>query len=139
MFVPLSSLAFATISPTYRAEASSLFTLIRNLGSSAGISVVEALQTNNVEVVHSSLVSRLTSGAQNLATLPSSLSPATAGGAEALNAEVNRQAAMVAYIDDFQMMMMLSFFIFPLLLLMRGRKRTSGPSAAPDLEAQGAH
>jgi DHA2 family multidrug resistance protein len=126
IFVPLTSLAFATMNPIFRAEGSSLFTLIRNLGSSAGISIVEALQTNNVEVVHQGLVSHLIPGSAALAALPSAMNPSTTAGAEALNAEVTRQASMVAYIDDFRLMLIITVAVLPLLFLM------SKPRAKPD-------
>jgi hypothetical protein len=45
---------------------------------------------------------------------------------------------MVAYVDDFHLMLMMSVFILPLLLLMKGRARSTAAPAA-DLEAQGAH
>ncbi len=59
IFVPLSALAFATLEPRYRPDATGLYNLIRNLGSSVGISLMEALWTSNTQVVHSSLAARL--------------------------------------------------------------------------------
>ena len=122
LFVPLTSLAFATMNPIFRAEGSALFTLIRNLGSSAGISIVEALQTNNVEVVHSGLVGHLVPGDPRLAALPAMMNPGTAAGAAALNAEVTRQSAMVAYIDDFWLMLIITLAVLPLLFLISAPK-----------------
>jgi DHA2 family multidrug resistance protein len=119
IFVPLTTLAFASLSPIYRAEGSSVFTLVRNLGSSAGISIVEALQTNNVETVHSGLVSHIVAGDPNLAQLPAAMNPATVAGAAALNGEINRQAAMVAYVDDFKLMLIITIAVVPLLFLMK--------------------
>ena len=52
---------------------------------------------------------------------PFSLS--TPGGMAALNAEVTRQAAMVAYIDDFRLMMLIALATLPVLLLREGRRR----------------
>ena len=119
IFVPLSTLAFASLSPMYRNEGSSVFTLVRNLGSSAGISIVEALQTHNVETVHAGLVSHIVAGNPNLAMLPAAMNPATAAGAATLNAEINRQAAMVAYVDDFKLMLIITVCTVPLLFLMK--------------------
>jgi DHA2 family multidrug resistance protein len=130
IFVPLTSLAFATMNPVYRAEGSSLFTLIRNLGSSAGISVVEALQTNNVEVVHQGLVGRVTAGNPQLAMLPAAINPSTTAGAAALNAEVTRQAAMVAYLDDFWLMLIITIVVVPLLFLMSAPRQKLDPAHA---------
>ncbi|HEY4030961.1 MAG TPA: DHA2 family efflux MFS transporter permease subunit [Caulobacteraceae bacterium] len=119
IFVPLTTLAFASLNPIYRADGSALFTLIRNLGSSAGISIVEALQTNNVELIHSDLVKGFFPGSQTLASLPAGMNPATTAGAAALNAEVTRQSAMVAYVDDFKLMLIITFVTVPLLLLLK--------------------
>ena len=55
-----------------------------------------------------------------------------------LNAEVTRQAAMVAYIDDFKLMMLIALASLPLLLLLRQARRqpvpaaVSAPAAADD-------
>ena len=131
VFVPLTTLAFASLNPIFRAEGSGVFTLVRNLGSSAGISIVEALQTNNVEVVHNDLVRPFAPGSQTLSMLPQALDPTTSGGAAALNAEVTRQAGMVAYIDDFKLMLIITVCAAPLLLLLKA-PRAQG--AKPDPE-----
>jgi DHA2 family multidrug resistance protein len=139
IFVPLSAIAFATLDPKFRGEAAAVYTLIRNLGASAGISILEYLFTRNVEVVRSTLTPFATPDNPNAhAYMASSFS--SPAGMAALSGEINRQAAMVSYIDVFHVMFMMSFFILPLLLLMQGRKRNAqGPASAPDLEAQGAH
>jgi DHA2 family multidrug resistance protein len=46
------------------------------------------------------------------------------------NAEVTRQAAMVAYIDDFKLIMLIALFSIPLLLLLHEARRQSPPAAA---------
>jgi len=119
VFVPLTTLAFASLNPIFRAEGSAVFTLVRNLGSSAGISIVAALQTSNSEIVHSGLVGHFAPGDQVMALLPQALNPATTAGAAALNAEITRQAAMVAYVDDFWLMVVITVCAAPLLLLMK--------------------
>jgi DHA2 family multidrug resistance protein len=122
IFVPLTTLAFASLSPIYRAEGSSVFTLVRNLGSSAGISIVAALQTRNVEVVHQDLVTHFVPGSATMAALPAAMNPATTAGAAALNAEITRQSAMVAYVDDFRLMLIITVCTVPLLFLMKAPK-----------------
>jgi DHA2 family multidrug resistance protein len=59
--------------------------------------------------------------------LGSSFSLSTPSGIAALNAEVTRQAAMVAYIDDFKLIMLISLGSIPLLLLLRGARRQPSP------------
>src|SRR5690606_16748469 len=58
-FSPLTALAFATVPSHLRGEAASLFMLIRSMGSSAGISIMQALMVSNTQVVHSSLAGRI--------------------------------------------------------------------------------
>jgi DHA2 family multidrug resistance protein len=120
IFVPLSTLAFATLLPTLRNEGSALFTLVRNMGGSAGISVIEAIQTHNTEVAHSDLAGHISrSDPTLLAYLPAQFNLNTTAGLEALNAEVSRQSAMVAYVDSFKLLILLSVVAIPLLLLLR--------------------
>ena len=122
IFVPLSTLAFATLNPSLRNEGSALFTLVRNMGGSAGISVIEALQTHNTEVAHADLTQHISStNAVLRAYMPGQID--TTSGLAALNAEISRQAAMVAYIDDFKLLIFLSLASMPLLLLLRAPKK----------------
>jgi DHA2 family multidrug resistance protein len=51
-------------------------------------------------------------------------------GIAALNAEATRQAAMVAYIDDFKLMMLLVIMASPLILLLRTPRRPRAPATA---------
>ena len=53
-------------------------------------------------------------------------------GIAALNHEVTRQAAMIAYIDDFALMLIVILASLPLLLLVRGPRRQPMPAAADD-------
>lgn len=121
MFVPLTTLAFATLKPALRADGAGVFTLVRNLGSSAGISILQALHTRNTEAVHSTLIERLRPdnpmAQAPFLRLPFSLTDPT--GAALLNGEVNRQASMVAYVDDFHLMFVVALVLAPVLLLMR--------------------
>ena len=100
---------------------------MRSLGASIGISVMEAMLTMNASVVHAGLASHIQPGDPVVAAaLPPMFALATASGLEALNGEITRQAAMVAYVDDFRLMMIMTLAVMPLLLFMRT------PSFAPD-------
>jgi len=124
VYVPMAALTFATLAPALRNEGTALFNLLRNLGSSIGISTVQALFVRNTQIVHASLVTHLTPNALARAGVP-----LLAGGhaLTALNAEVTAQAAMVAYIDDFWLMLMLTLATIPLLLLVRTARRGGEP------------
>src|SRR4051794_6418551 len=103
LFVPLSTLAFATLPAHLRPEGSSVYTLVRNLGSSVGISVMNALVVANTQTMHGSLAARIIPTDAVVRTgLPGMFNPSTTAGLTALNAEVTRQATMVAYVDDFR-------------------------------------
>jgi DHA2 family multidrug resistance protein len=134
IFVPLSTLAFATLAPRHRPEATGVYTLLRSLGSSVGISVMEGLWTANTQVVHSSLAAHIDpSDPVTRAALPPMMSLTHPGGLEALNGEITRQAAMVAYVDDFRVMMLITLGVMPLLLLMRTpRYASEAPHVAVD-------
>jgi len=125
VFVPLSAATFATLSPEMRAQGTSLYSLIRNIGSSIGISLVQTLLTRNTVIVHASLAERVTRGSSAWHN------PAVAGafnvripaGAALLDGAVTQQAAMIAYIDDFWFMLFLTLLVTPLLLLIRPPRR----------------
>ena len=102
-------------------QGTAIRSVMRNLGGSIGISVLEALLAQNTQIVHSRLVEQLRPD-NPLAQAPylgSPFSLATPSGLAALNAEVTRQAAMVAYIDDFALMMLVVLLSMPFLLLVR--------------------
>jgi DHA2 family multidrug resistance protein len=120
LFVPLSTLAFATVPPHLRPEGSSVYTLVRNLGSSVGISIMNALVVANTQTMHASLAAKvIASDAVVRADLPATFNPATTAGIVGLNAEITRQASMVAYVDDFRLMLIITIACMPMLLLMR--------------------
>src|SRR5207247_7671227 len=97
-----------------------------------GISVVVALLSENTQIVHSRLVENLRPD-NPLAHAPFLAAPyslSAPDGIAALNAEVTRQAAMVAYIDDFKLMMLIVMLAAPLLLLLRKPRPPRAPAAA---------
>jgi len=78
-------------------------------------------------VVHNDLVRRFAPGDQTLSLLPQALNPTTTAGAAALNGEITRQAGMVAYVDDFWLMVVITVLAAPLLLLMKAPKSAQKP------------
>ena len=120
VFVPLSTISFATLPRSVLTQGTALFSLTRNIGSSIGIAILEALFVENSQSVHSRLIEQLRPD-NPLAQAPYLLAPyslSTTTGIAALDAEVTRQAQMVAYIDDFKLMMVIAFLVAPLLLLL---------------------
>jgi len=121
VFTPLSVVTFSTLPRQILTQGTAIFSLTRNIGSSVGIAIVEALLVENTQVVHSRLVEQLRPD-NPLARLPHMAAPFSLtdpSGIAALNAEATRQAAMVAYIDNFKLMMVIVIVGLPLLLLLR--------------------
>ena len=136
IFIPLSILAFGTLPSSLRTEGSSLTTLSRNIGGSIGISVVTALLAMNIQTQHEVLGAHIPDPGLT-ATDPvvgSILGGATDGILAMANGIVNQQASMVAYLDDFKLMMILTACSIPLVLLL---KRPKGLLAKADPGAAG--
>jgi DHA2 family multidrug resistance protein len=120
VFVPLNVITFATLPPHFRTDAASLVNLTRNIGASVGISIVAALLARNIQVSHADLAAHVTEF--SLPVDPNiALRIGSAGDAvmAMLDGEINRQAAMIAYIDDFYFLMWLTIAALPLVLLLR--------------------
>ncbi|MBS0426699.1 MAG: EmrB/QacA family drug resistance transporter, partial [Proteobacteria bacterium] len=131
-FVPLSTATFATLAPQLRHQGTPIFSLLRNIGSSVGISIVQALLIEDTVSAHANLAALVAPGNAALATLPPSMNPGSLSGLAALNAEVTRQAAMIGYLDDFWIMMLITAVAIPLLLLIRKPQRAAtGPAEVP--------
>ncbi len=125
VYIPLATVSFATLPIKLRTEGTAFFNLLRNLGSSIGISVVQALLTRNTQIVHAGLADRVTpyNAAANPGLQAAHFDLASRQGLAMLNGEITRQASMIAYLDDFQLIMVMTLMLAPLLLLFRrGRK-----------------
>ena len=121
VYIPLATISFATLSKQLRTEGTAFFNLLRNLGSSIGISVVQALLTHNTQVIHAVLAERVTpyNTAANPAFLAAHIDLASRQGLALLNNGITRQASMIAYLDDFKLIMVMTLMLVPLLLLFR--------------------
>jgi DHA2 family multidrug resistance protein len=129
-WVPLSTVAFATLPPAQRTEAAGLFSLLRNVGSSAGISLVTVLLTQNTQVNHATLAENITPYNHLLQhpALKHFWDPWTTAGALALNDEITRQASMIAYLNDFKLMMIVTVISLPFVLLLSSPKKGAAKS-----------
>jgi DHA2 family multidrug resistance protein len=136
VFVPLSTVAFATLEGRFRTDAASLFSLVRNIGSSIGISIVSVVLTRNTQINHAELGAGLTPFNQTLqGVMPSAVSGNQVALSQ-LDNLVNLQALMIAYIDDFKLMMVVTLCAIPLALLLRKPKRApaAGEAAAAHMD-----
>lgn len=128
-FVPLNILALSTLPRHILTQGTALRSLMRNLGGSIGISVLVSNLASGTQTVHSRLVEHLRpdNPLAQAPYLPAPFSFTTLDGMAALNAEVTRQAAMVAYVNDFQLMMLAALLTLPLLLFLRDPRRVPPP------------
>lgn len=121
IFVPLSTVAYATLAPVYRAEAASVFSLTRNLGSSIGISIVMAVLSRGIQTNHAYLSEYVTpfSTGMSINQIPGILGTQAGAALALVDAEITRQAATIAYTNDFRLMMWIVILAAPLVLLLR--------------------
>src|SRR5262249_11293380 len=129
LFVPLTTIAFATLPAHMRGEGTGLYNLSRNIGSSAGISVVTSLITENTQANHANIVSYVTPF-NHVFLNPStaSMNPTTAAGRASLDSLITSQATIISYIDDFKLLMIMSLVAMPLVMFLRK------PSAPPSVD-----
>lgn len=131
-FIPLNLVCFATLDPRHRTDASSLLNMVRNMGSSVGIAIATVMLSHNIQVNHAEMGALITR-----MSVPFDIDRAAAFGpinAMALgmvDVEVNRQAIMVAYIDDFLMMAIACFAVVPVLFLFKRSKPGVAPANEP--------
>jgi DHA2 family multidrug resistance protein len=120
LFVPLTTIAFATLPASMRAEGMGLYNLSRNIGSSAGISVVTSLITSNIQINHEAIAGYVTPFNSVLRTpAAESMEPTTAAGRAALDGIITNQATIISYMDDFNLLMIMSLACMPLVFLLR--------------------
>ncbi|OUL68004.1 DHA2 family efflux MFS transporter permease subunit [Paraburkholderia hospita] len=127
VFVPLSALTFSTLTPALRADGTATYSLMRNIGSSIGISIVQTLLTRNTQVSHSDL-------AANVTAFNPVVAPILATGSRmdmaVLDVSITQQAAMIAYLNDFKLMFVATLAVIPLVLLIRPSRKVPDESVA---------
>ena len=129
LFVPLSSATLATLPPDQRTEGAGIYNLSRNIGSSVGISVVTSLLTQNTQANHADIAQHVTAVNRQFdnPAIAHMLSPVTGAGRAALDAIVAQQAQIIAYIDDYKLLMIAT--LAAVLLLVVFKKPSAGGGA----------
>ena len=125
IFVPLNTLAFATIAPRLRVDATAFFSLVRNVGQGVGISLVTTVLSHMMQVNTAELASRVSLNSSAVRDFPGVLQGA-ASAIQSLGGLVQQQAAMLGYLDDFWMMAIVTLVSAPLVLLLRRPKASAG-------------
>jgi DHA2 family multidrug resistance protein len=133
VFVPLSTVAFATLDVHFRTDATALFSLVRNLGSSIGVSVVSMLLTRNIQVNHTELSAFINPYNPNLWAASPSAASGDPTALSQMDGMVNMQAQMISYNNDFKLLMLMTLAAVPFVILLRK------PKAAPAGGAPAVH
>jgi DHA2 family multidrug resistance protein len=123
-YVPLAAVSFATLAPHLRFEGTAIFNLLRNIGSSIGIATMQTLLVRNTQIMHARLAEHVVP--YGTALRESGYDAATSHGLAALNASVTRQASMIAYNNDFKLLLVMTLAVMPLLLMLRAGRRQGG-------------
>jgi DHA2 family multidrug resistance protein len=130
-FAPMTTLAFATLPTHLRTEASGFYALVRNVGGAVGISIVISRLSSLTQTNHAHLTEFMTpfrhlmpNGAISGAGMSGKASM------EVMNGELTRQAGMVAYVNVFRLLAILSIVFAPLLLFIRSNPTMGRPDPA---------
>lgn len=131
VWVPLTTVSFGTLAPQFRNEATSMFNLLRNIGSSIGIAGVMALLTSNTQFMHARLAEHVTPYDFGTRYHPA-FDATSQAGLRAMDGVVTRQATLIAYNNDFKLLFILTLAVIPLVLLLR--RAQGGASTAVHAE-----
>jgi len=119
VFIPLSTVAFLTLEPRYRTDGTSMLTLVRNVASSAGISVVIANLTNMTTTFRSQLVEHISpfNDALQYPDVSRWMDLATDQGRAMADQMVTLQAVIMAYANDFMLLAVVCAVSIPFVFL----------------------
>jgi MFS transporter, DHA2 family, multidrug resistance protein len=117
VFVPLSTATFATLAPRYRTQGTAFFNLMRNIGSSVGISVTGFLLVRYTTMMHASIAESINPFRIPIRHLHPGL--ANVGERASLDLQVTAQAAAIAYSNNFRLMMYAALVLVPIVMLLR--------------------
>ena len=124
VFVPLSTVAFLTLPNHLRTDGTSMLTLMRNVASSIGISVVIAQLTEGSRRVYSVLSEHINpfNHALQMPDVRGIIDLTTDKGRAMADAMVQIQSQIVAFSHDYQMVMIFTLCAIPLGLMIGSTK-----------------
>jgi DHA2 family multidrug resistance protein len=119
VFIPVSAMAFSTLPQGSRTEAAGIYAVVRSLGASLGISVFITLLTRNAQINRAHLVEQVSpfNDLYRSPNLPKFWRLDDLSGLSHLSGVIDRQVAMIAYMDDFLVLMALTLALIPMILL----------------------
>jgi len=144
LFTPLATVTMDRISREHMGNATSLFNLMRNLGGALGIAAVQTMLARQRQAHTTMLVTHVTgydfASQQFLASLKAAMIARGSDAATAMQRSygavygmIQRQAAMMSFIDTFWLMAIVFISLLPLILLMkRPAHMSAGSMAAPE-------
>jgi DHA2 family multidrug resistance protein len=124
VFVPLSTVAFMTLPNSLRTDGTAMLTLVRNVASSIGISIVIAKLTSGARETHAILNESVTpfNHALQMQDVARSLNMNTDMGRAIMDALINVQSQVIAFSHDYQMVMVVTLLAVPLALMISSSK-----------------
>jgi DHA2 family multidrug resistance protein len=137
VFVPLSTVAFLTLPNHLRTDGTSMLTLMRNVASSIGISVVIAQLTEGGRRVYAVLNEHVTpfNHAMQMPGVRGIIDMSTDAGRAMADVMIGLQAQIIAFSLDYQMVMIFTLCAIPLAIMIGStkaalRKQAAGPEHA---------
>jgi DHA2 family multidrug resistance protein len=122
-FVPLSTLAFATLPPHLRTEGASFNSLMRNFGGSVGVSIIATQIARDAQAHHARLAEQVNPFNPAFTDWLGPLRAADERTLALIDGEITRQAVMMSYLDSFSLMMVATILSLPLIMLLRPTRR----------------
>jgi DHA2 family multidrug resistance protein len=135
VFVPLSTVAFLTLPNHLRTDGTSMLTLLRNVASSIGISIVIAQLTEGGRRVYAILSEHINpfNSALQMPDVRRLIDLNSDGGRALADAVVGIQAQIIAFALDYQMVMVITLCAIPLAIMIGSSKAAlRNQSAAPE-------
>jgi DHA2 family multidrug resistance protein len=135
VFVPLSTVAFLTLPNHLRTDGTSMLTLMRNVASSIGISIVISQLTEGSRRVYANLSEHINpfNHAMQMPNVRGMIDMNTDAGRAMADAMVKAQAQIIAFSHDYQLVLLFILAMIPLTLMIGSTKATlRAQSVAPD-------
>jgi DHA2 family multidrug resistance protein len=127
LFVPITSVAFTTLPGHLRTSGTAILTLVRNIGSSIGISMVIAELTSGTTYMHARLTEQVTpfNQALQMPDVANNLNAQSDTGRALLDMLVTQQATLLAYLNDYKLLMFLTLAMIPLVWIIGTAKKAA--------------
>ena len=126
IFAPMTTLAFGSLPVSLRTEASGFYALMRNVGGAVGISIVISRLSELTQLNHAHLATFMTP----FSHISTAAGVSGRAALKLLNLGITQQAGMVAYVNVFRLLAVLSVVFAPVLLLIRSNRQAPAVDGA---------